>query len=64
MLKDFISSKLRLFEGIELTIEALMCESVKVLVESVFESLVSRYDIHFHKKRGLNEKNAIDEMEI
>ena len=64
ILKDFISSKLRLFEGIELTIQALMCASVKVSVESVVESLVSRYETHFHKKRGLNEKNAMDEMEI
>ena len=64
ILKDFISSKLRLFEGIELTIQALMCASVKVSVESVVESLVSRYETHFHKNRGLNEKNAMDEMEI
>ena len=25
---------------------------------------MSRYETHFHKKRGLNEKNAMDEMEI
>ena len=31
---------------------------------SVVELLVSRYETHFHKKRGLNEKNAMDEMEI
>ena len=42
----------------------MFCESVKVLVESVVESLVSRYETHFHKKRGLNGKNAMDEMEI
>ena len=41
-----------------------MCASVKVSVESVVESLVSRYETHFHKKRGLEEKNALDEMEI
>ena len=38
--------------------------SVKLSVESVVESLVSRYVTHFHKNRGLNEKNAMDEMEI
>ena len=43
ILKDFIPSKLRLFEGIELTIQALICAYVKVSVESVVESLVSRY---------------------
>ena len=25
---------------------------------------MSQYETHFHKKRGLNEKNAMDEMEI
>ena len=64
ILKDFISSKLCLLEGIELTIQALMCTSVKVSVESVVESLVLPYQIHFHKERGLNEKNTMDEMEI
>ena len=64
ILKDLISSKSSLFEGIELTIQVLMCTLVKVSVESVVESLVSRYQIHFHKKSGLNEKNAMDEMEI
>ena len=39
ILQDFISSQLRLFEGIELTIQALMCAcaSVKVSVGSVVE---------------------------
>ena len=40
ILKDFISSKLRLFEGIELTIQALMCASVKVSVVESVESVV------------------------
>ena len=39
ILKDFISSKLRLFEGIELTIQALMCASVKVSVVESVESV-------------------------
>ena len=64
ILQDFISSQLRLFEGIELTIQALMSALVKVSVESVVESLVSRYESQFRKKRGLTEKNPMDEMEI
>ena len=47
-----------------MTLHSLACASVKISVESVVESLVSRYETHFHKKRGLDEKNAIDEMEI
>ena len=42
----------------------MMCASVKVPIESVVESLVSRYEAHFYKKRGLDEANAMDEMEI
>ena len=41
-----------------------MCASVKCRLRLSVESLVSRYETHFHKKRGLGEKNAIDEMEI
>ena len=47
-----------------MTVHALVCASVKVSVESVVESLVSRYETHFHKKGGLGEKNAMDGMEI
>ena len=40
-----------------------MCGAVKVSVESVVESLVSRYESHFDKNRTLDEKNAMDEMQ-
>ena len=42
----------------------MICASVKVSIESVVESLVSRYEAHFHRKRGLDEANAMNEMEI
>ena len=64
ILRDLISSDLKLYEGIELTVQALLCASIKVSVESVVESLVSRYENLFHKNRGLKEENALDEMEI
>jgi hypothetical protein len=41
-----------------------MCASVKISVESVVESLVSRYEGHFNKNRSLEENNALDEMII
>ena len=56
ILKDFISSKLQLFEDIELTAHALTCASIKVSGENVVESLVSDYETHFYEKRGLEEK--------
>ena len=64
ILQDFIRSDLKLFEGIELTIQALLCASVKISVESVVETLVSRYEQHFDKKRSLKEEQAMHEMEI
>ena len=33
-------------------------------VESIVESLVLQYETHCHKRRGLNEKNAMDEIDI
>ena len=38
--------------------------AVKVSVESVVESLVSRYEVHFDAKRQLKEEHALEEMEI
>ena len=42
----------------------LATAAVKVSVESVVESLVSRYETHFDKKRQLSEIHALDEMVI
>ena len=63
ILKDFLNSK-KLFEGAEIAMQAILCASVKISVESVVESLVSRYEGHFNKNRHLAEKNALDEMMI
>ena len=38
--------------------------AIKVSVESVVESLVSRYESHFTKNRNLLEKNDLDDMNI
>ena len=64
LLQDLISSDLKLYEGVEITIQALLCASVKMSVESVVETVVSRYEKHFNKSRKLNEEQALDEMEI
>ena len=44
---DFLSTKLKLYDGIEITMQAIYCAAVKILVESVVESLVSHYELHF-----------------
>ena len=50
--------------GIELTLQSVVTAAVKISVESVVESLVSRYETHFDKKRQLQETHALEEMEI
>ena len=42
----------------------MSCAAIKVSVESVFETLVSRYESHFDKNGNLNENNAMHEMTI
>ena len=64
ILRDFLDSKQKLFSGGEIAMQAVICAAVKVSVESVVESLVSRYESHFTKSRHLEEKNALDEMMI
>ena len=54
----------KLYSGIELTLQSIATSAVKISVESVVESLVSRYESHFDAKRQLKEINALDEMEI
>ena len=53
-----------IYTGIELTLQSIATSAVKISVESVVESLVSRYESHFDAKRQLKEINALDEMEI
>ena len=53
-----------LCDGIELTLQSVVTAAVKISVESVVESLVSRYETHFDKKRQLKEEYALEEMEI
>ena len=64
ILHNFFKTELKLFEGIELVMHAIACAAVKVSVESVVESLVSRYETHFNKNRSLDEENAMDEMMV
>ena len=40
---DFISTDRKLYENVELSVQGILCASVKVSVESVVETVVSRY---------------------
>ena len=63
IIKDFLYES-KLFTGIELTLHSIITASIKTSVESVVESLVSRYETHFDAKRQLKEIHALDEMII
>ena len=64
LIKNLINSKLRLFDGVELTVYVICVAAVKISVESVVESLMSRFERHFNKSRNLDEENAMMEMEV
>ena len=52
-----------LYSGVELTLHCGTVAAVKMSVERVVESLVSRYENHYDSARQLKEENALDEME-
>ena len=62
--KDFLSSAKELYKGNELMMHCLSTVAVKYSVESSVESLISRYETHFDRKRQLTEENAHQEMVI
>ena len=64
IIKDLLSSSLCLYDGIEVSLHIICCGAVKLAVESVVESLVSRYEQHFTKSRQLEEEHKMQEMEI
>ena len=64
LVKEFLSTKLKLYEGVELTVHIICSAAIKVSVKSDVESLVSRYEKHLKVDRQLEEDNAEEEMEI
>ena len=64
MIIDLLNSQSKLFLGIELSVHIICVAAVKVSVESVVESLVSRFERHFDKCRQLDEENALMEMDV
>ena len=56
--------KPELYTGVELTLHCVSVAAIKISVESVVESLVSRCESHFDFKSQLTEDKALDEMEI
>ena len=53
-----------LFREIEMVLQATVIGAIKISVESVAESIISKYALHNSKIRKLNDSTANDEMFI
>ena len=62
VIKDFMKSDDKLYLGNELIIHCLLAMAVKYSLESIVESLISRYQVHFDKSHQLGEEKAHMEM--
>ena len=63
--KDFIqsfASSEKLFEGIELVMQATFVAAIKTSVESIAEAVISIFNQHNSDNRKLSEENLNDEM--
>ena len=63
--KDLIKTIMRnsnQYKGIEMIIQATIIGAIKISVESVAESIISKYGIHNSKKRALKDTTANNEM--
>ena len=53
-----------LYQDVEVIVHCICNAAVKVSVESVIETLVSRYEEHFDSSCQLTEEHALEEMQI
>ena len=63
LIKIFMRSE-KLYKGIELIMQACAVGAIKISVESVAESMISKYNIHNSKIRPIGEDTAEHEMMI
>ena len=65
MIKAFLRKELKLYEDVEVIVHCITVAVVKISVESVVESLVSRYSNHISPMRqGTSEISSLEEMII
>ena len=60
LLKKFFNPEEKLFEEIEMIMQAIAVSAVKQSCESVLESFVSKYENHFNSNRNLAEDKVND----
>ena len=64
IIKVFFDPTEKLFDGIEIILQAISVCCVKVSCESVLESLVSIFENHFHARRNMHETSTSEEFMI
>ena len=64
LIKLFLRSDKELYNGIEMIIHSICVSAVKISVETVIESLTSKFEIHFNKFRNVTEGTAYNEMMV
>ena len=64
LIKKFFDTSGELFKGVEMILHAIAVASTKASCESVLESYVSRYEIHFNARRNMGEDGANKEFVI
>ena len=63
LIKHFMITP-NLYQGIEMVMQGTAVGAIKISVESVVESVISKYVIHNHKLRPLKDTTSNDEMFI
>ena len=63
IMKTFMTNP-ELYRGIEMIMQATLVGAIKIGVESVTESVISKYSIHNSKIRNIKDKTANNEMFI
>ena len=64
LIKKFFDTSGELFKGVEMILHLIAVASTKASCESVLESYVSRYEIHFNARRNMGEDGANKEFVI
>jgi hypothetical protein len=64
LIKKFLTSGGELYVGCEMVVEAIVVAAIKMTVESIAESVISRYNTHNSKLRSMSEEAVNNELWI
>ena len=64
ILRDFLSTKLELYKGVEMIVHLMASAATAMSVESLVESWISVYEAHNHKHRPISNDRAEKEISV